>query len=716
MNINQVPRRRGFVLIILSVIFGLIGHAASFTQDKPRSQPSLSQQVQGIINQHCLACHLETKSKAGLRLDKLTTEVTSVKHGVLAPGNADASLLYQRIISANDQERMPPEKPALSKAEADTIRQWILALEKGSISSNTSGKPVPWSYQPISKPGIPKVRQAEWVCSPIDAFILARLEQKGITPSPVADRLILMRRLYLDLLGLLPTPEEVQAYREDNRPDAYEKLVDRLLASKHFGEKWGRAWLDLARYADSDGYEHDEPRPHAYHFRDWVIKAFNQDMPFDQFTLEQLAGDLLPAPTESQWIASGFHRQTMRHNTAEMFAEDFRITTVKDRVSTTGMVWLGMTIGCAECHDHKYDPVSQEDYYRLYAVFNDAQERVVGLSEDKQIATFEHITRDAFLHQRGNPAMPGPKMRPGIPAALPAWKPADKHATRLDLARWLVQKDNPLTPRVEVNRIWKQLFGSGLVTSPDDFGNHGQSPSHPELLDWLALELRDNGWKRKPIIRKMVLSSTYRQSSHIRPELKQLDPLNRLLARQNRFPLDAENIYDISLQVAGMLQLEEIGGPSFQPPLPTQLELNLIKNNRLMETSETYDRYRRGIYLQVQRTYQHPFLATFHAPDSSISCAMREQARTPAQALMMLNDPIFQECCEQLQNRIREHADAPEQRIRFGFKLCLGREPVKQEVAILLDLVKRLEKSMADAPWLGFASVLLNLEGFTTRE
>ncbi|MFO0936572.1 MAG: DUF1549 and DUF1553 domain-containing protein [Gemmataceae bacterium] len=558
---------------------------------------------------------------------------------------------------------------------------------------------------------------AKHVCrNAVDQFVLAKLESLKIEPSPEADRATLIRRLSLDLVGLLPTPAEVDAFVSDQRKDAYEQVVDRLLASPHFGEKWARPWLDLARYADSDGYEHDEPRPHAYHYRDWVIRAFNSDMPFDQFTIEQLAGDLLDDPTEDQYLATGFHRQTMRHNTSEMIADEFKIKAIKDRVNTTGTAWLGLTVGCAECHSHKFDPLTQSDYYRLYAFFHDAAEKDRSGTQSPRIMSFENEPQETFVQLRGNPMTKGERVEPGVPKALPPLQADTERATRLDFAKWLVSPTHPLTARVESNRIWKQLFGAGLVTSMDDFGNRGATPSNVVLLDWLASNLRDHGWSRKWLIRLIVTSATYRQSSRIRSDLVARDPNNQWLARQNRFRIDAENIYDVTLQVAGELKLDRIGGPSFQAPMPAQLDQTVIKNNRLLDTSKREDRSRRGLYLQIQRTYPHPFLNAFDAPDGNSSCANRDRSQTPAQTLLMLNDPIYQECIASFAKRIEKQAQTKEERLNLAFRLCFGRTPTAEEVEILLGLLERQEKSLAKSPWQGVCGVLMNMEAFTTRE
>ncbi len=709
---------------ICTVLFvlGYFGLVPSRAIPYHQSQDELSKEVTAIFAKHCQQCHGESKQKGGLRLDRLEQLLlTSPARPVIVPGAPETSRLLQRIVSSKEEERMPPQGDRLPPEEITRVREWISTRTSASASMQPSPNSQPhWSFQPIKRPVVPLVEGKAWCRNEIDSFIMARLEKEGLTPSPEADRPTLIRRLYLDLIGLPPSPNEVEQFVRDSDASAYEKLVDRLLASPHFGERWARHWLDLARYGDSDGYEHDEPRPHAYHYRDWVIKAFNQDMPFDQFTIEQLAGDLLQHPKPEHLVATGFHRQTLRHNTAEMVAEEYRVKAVKDRVATTGIVWLGMTTGCAECHDHKYDPFSQLDYYRLFAFFNDAQEyeAVVTDSNDQNLTidAFHFQKRSSHLHPRGVFPSAGPEVEPGTPGFLPKLKSEGKRANRLDLARWLMSPAHPLPARVEANRLWEHLLGKGLVADMDDFGRHGSPPSHPALLDWLAVELQSNGWRRKKLIKQIVTSAVYRQSSQFRKELQKNDPQNTLLARQNRFRVEAEIVHDLALEVSGLLQKRSTGGESFQPPFPKGLDVGVIKNNKLLPLTRDDSRYRRGIYIQVQRTFQHPFLKTFDAPDGNQACARRDRAHTPAQALTLLNDPIVVECAEKLGAMLAQHPGEDHQRLEYGFRLCLGRSPTPREMTVLQDLLSVQERLRPDAPWTGVATVFLNMEAFTTRE
>jgi hypothetical protein len=577
-----------------------------------------------------------------------------------------------------------------------------------------------WAFQPIRRPTLPMVKNAAWVRNDIDRFVLARLEKEGIAPSPEADRVTLLRRLSFDLLGLPPTPTEVDALLSDKSPDWYERLVDRLLASPHYGERWGRHWLDLARYADSDGYEKDTGRPFAWRWRDWVIDALNRDLPYDRFTIEQLAGDLLPNATVTQKIATGFHRNTLTNKEGGVDQEQFRVEAVVDRVNTTSKVWLGVTLGCAQCHDHKYDPFSQKDYYQFFAFFNsDAEvnlpaplpgeeaklaakkatyekklkELQQALTDykaaagnppakgDKKLAELTKAvadhqktapttsmaqtlslgkTRPTHLMIRGDFLRKGVEVKHGTPAILPPLQRASRVSggspTRLDLASWIVSPENPLTARVLANWVWHKYFGRGLVATLEDFGTQGEKPSHPELLDLLATEVVRHNWSLKAFHKEIVTSATYRQSSKTRPELAQRDPLNVLLARQARLRLEAENVRDMTLAASGLLT-RIIGGPSVHPPQPPGISELTYANSVKWVVSTGSDRYRRGLYIWFQRTSPYPMLVTFDAPDSNLCVVRREKSNTPLQALTLLNDTVFVECAQALGRRIL--ADVP---------------------------------------------------------
>lgn len=654
--------------------------------------------AQSIITKRCLNCHGPEKQKGSLRLD-----------GVQAHLQSAGKSLLERVRSQDKDSQMPPDGARLTVDEVAAIEKW---LQAGSPWPNKLPVKQHWSLQPIKRPALPLPATK---LHPIDQFIQAELSKHQLKPSPPAPRYILIRRLYLDLLGLLPTPEATANFEADTQPHAYERLVDKLLGSDHFGERWARHWLDLARYGDSDGLEHDEPRREAYHYRDWVIDAYNSDMPYDQFTIEQLAGDLFLQPTTSQLLGSGFHRQTLKHNTDEMFKEEHRVQVVKDRTNTTSSVWMGLTMGCAECHHHKHDPISHTEYYQFYAFFNDADE--IGLLPDNIRAfTFKYKERPSHVMPRGQFPSTGPLVVPQTPVALPALASKATRQNRLDLARWLVSPEHPLTARVEANRIWQHLFGHGLVTTPDDFGTKGDAPSHPALLDWLASELKAQGWRRKALIKQIVCSQTYQQSSHHRAELKATDPNNRLLARQNRFRVEAEIIYDITLQAADLLKFDYVGGESFQPLMPRGINMQPIKNNKLLPVSEEEERYRRGLYIQTQRTFQHPLLMTLDTPDGNLTCARRVRTNSPAQALFLINDPNLHEAARALGELMENSKEPNDVRIHQASMKTLGRRAKPEEMKLYLQLLADETATLRLEPWSVVAGVMLNREAFTTRE
>jgi hypothetical protein len=694
------------------------------------------------LTERCVSCHGPKAAKGGLRLDSPEAIVAGGDSGpAVVPGNPNESQLLRRIAAPEDLV-MPPSGGRLPYEQIGAIKRWI---ESGAPGLPVKPAPPPapspesphahWSFQPVQRPALPAVRNTGWAHNPIDAFVLAELERRGFSPAPEADRRTLYRRLSLDLLGLPPSPAEVVEFVNDPSPDAYPRLVDRLLASPHFGERWGRHWLDLARYGDSDGLEHDHLRPYAHRFRDWVIKAVNDDLPYDRFTVEQLAGDLLPDATADQRIAAGFHRNTLKHYTSEKVFEEYRVRAVKDRVHTTGTVWLGLTFGCAECHTHKFDPITHDDYHRLFAIFNNASELDSWDPTDGTIPTFRPDLRQSHVMTRGDHTRLGKPVSPGTPGFLPPLTPRGAVADRLDLARWLTDPAHPLTARVAVNHVWQHLFGVGLVASADDFGVKGERPSHPALLDWLASEFVAQGWSRKKLITQIVLSNAYRQASAVRPELAAVDPANRLLGRQNRFRVEAEVVYDSALQSAGLLNTKLYGQP-VQPAWPKGLDLKPLKLYRLMDPTTGPDRFRRAVYVQVQRTFPHPLLAAFDAGECTLTVPTRDRSNTPQQSLFLLNDPTFVECTKVLGRQIGHGPGDVSARIAAAFEKCLSRPPTAAEMAVLVRLWERLlteyssredvaaalagddfpGETVDAAAGYGVAAAILNLDEFLTRE
>lgn len=602
-----------------------------------------------------------------------------------------------------------------------------------------------WAFQAIKNPSIPSVKNGERVANPIDAFVVAKLDEAKWAMSPQAPPETLLRRLHLDLTGLLPAPSAIEAFEkvwQTNPDQAYREKVDELLASPHFGEQWGRHWLDIARYGESDGYLGDTLRHWAWIYRDWVVESINADQPYDQFSIEQLAGDLLPNPSQSQKIAAGFHRNNLKNTEAGLDKELARTKQVVDRVATTGNAWLGLTVACAECHDHKHDPISQREFFELYAFFNNSQDADISVKLDREwpiprtiekkkpkegeevkeekivpkaqtlVSLSEKERRKTHIHIRGDYSRPGEEVTPATPAVLHPMGEEKNDPDRLALAKWLFSPENPLTARVAVNQIWQQLFGTGIVSTPDDFGTHGSPPSHPELLDWLAHEFRNSGWSRKSLIRTIVLSSTYRQSSLN----TQSDRPNALLWRQNSVRVNAETVRDLHLVASGLLT-PTIGGPSVHPPLPEFV----TKVGRSVKWPESTgpDRYRRGLYIFLKRTVLYPMLTTFDAPDTSASCSRRENTNTPMQALTLLNDPVFYECAEVLGRDLNTgHGDNVEAAVEDLFLRSLNREPTAGEMATLLSTHHDFQQfsKNPELAMIATARVVMNLDEFITRD
>jgi len=746
--------------------------------------------VRPILAKNCFACHGQDEKhrEGGLRLDLREAALKKLDDGktALVPEHAEKSELVRRITSTNQDERMPPvdANTTLSKDQIAVLTRWV--KEGARYSSH-------WSFDKPTRTALPRASRPGWAGNPIDLFILAKLDEAKLNPSPPADAYSLVRRLSLDLRGLPPSPAEFQQYIEDRDPAAYERLVERLLADPAFGERWARPWLDLARYADSAGYASDPLRT-IWLYRDWVIDALNADMPYDQFTIEQIAGDLLPKPTNEQLIATAFNRNTMTNTEGGTDDEEFRVAAVKDRVDTTMEVWMGLTIGCAKCHSHKFDPITQTEYYRFLALFNqtvdndqpnesptlaipsaevarqrasvDAQiatikkrlakvrdkkpleRQIAGLQRTKLEVPSVPVMRELPRQQhrqthvmiKGNFLVPGDEVTPGVPAffgSLPKGVPTN----RLAMARWLVDRENPLTARVAVNRIWSQLFGQGIVETEEDFGTQGKSPSHPELLDWLAVELMDRTWDTKAIVRLAVTSATYRQSARVTAEAMQKDPRNRLYGRAPRFRLEAELVRDQALALAGLLSAK-MKGPSVFPPQPDGLWRAAFNGrDRAWPTSDGPDRHRRGLYTFWRRTIPYPSMTTFDAPSREVCSIRRVRTNTPLQAFVTLNDPVYVEAAQALARRIvHEGGTSPEERCAYALRLCLSRPPRTQQVDELLALLlterkhyRTDEKAAHDlatqplgpvpdgmdeadlAAWTVVANVLLNLDGVLTK-
>ncbi|HTU22702.1 MAG TPA: PSD1 and planctomycete cytochrome C domain-containing protein [Gemmataceae bacterium] len=703
--------------------------------------------IQPIFTRACLSCHDARKQRGGLRLDQAEAARRGGDSGaVIKPGDSAHSRLFLLISGRDPDLKMPPAgKPPLTAKEVALLRTWIDQGAKWPLTKSTEATRTEsrhWAFQAVKRPALPMVKDRSWMRNALDAFVLARLEKEEVAPAPEADRPMLLRRLSLDLLGLPPSPEEIADFEDDRSSDAYEKVVDRLLASPHYGERWGRHWLDLARYADSDGYEKDTGRPGAWRYRHWVLDALNRNLPYDQFVIEQLAGDLLPGATTEQRVATGFHRNTLTNKEGGVDKEQFRVEAVIDRVNTTARALLGVTLGCAQCHDHKYDPFSQREYYRFFAFFNSDKEVDIpaslpgrGTTPTKAPVLALGPPRRTHILIRGDFLRKGIEVHPDTPSVLPLLQPQRvKTPTRLDLARWIARRDNPLTARVLVNWVWHKYFGRGIVPTLEDFGTQGERPSHPQLLDYLADDFMRRGWSLKTLHKTIVMSATYRQSSRVTRELRRRDPLNVLLARQTRLRLEAEVVRDVTLAASGLLT-RTIGGPSVRPPQPPGIsELTYAHSARWIE-SKGADRYRRGLYIWFQRTSPYPMLMVFDAPDSNVCCVRRERSNTPLQALTLLNDTVFVECARALGQRLTAREGDTEERIRYAFRLCLTREPTDSERSRLVRLFEELRIECRDKPqevsrlagtkesaspelaaWVALARTLLNLDEFVSRE
>ena len=755
-----------------------------------------ARQIRPILSKNCFSCHGHDAKhrEAELRLDTRDGAIAK-RDGAAAvvPGSSSKSALHARITSDDPDERMPPADSGreLTEEEIDLLRRWI---DQGAEYS------AHWAFIKPVQTTLPKINDKSWPKNTLDYFVLARLEAKGLRPSVEADRYTLIRRLSFDLTGLPPTPEQVKQFIDDNSPQAYEKLVDRLLDSRHYGERWARVWMDLARYADTQGYEKDARR-NVWPWRDWLIKALNDDMPYDQFTIEQLAGDLLPDANSQQVLATVFHRNTMTNTEGGTDDEEFRVAAVKDRVDTTGLIWLGLSVGCAKCHSHKYDPISQTEYYQLFAFFNqsadadrndDAPKRALpsafhyqqhkelvqqlaaarkklkkNPSADteataKQIAELERQLEQKVMAMKppavpvmqelpeqkrrrtrllikGDFLNPGSEVKAGVPESLHAM--SDHGAmNRLSLARWLMDKENPLAARVAVNRIWSRMFGAGLVETEEDFGTQGELPSHPRLLDWLAIEFRDtHHWSRKKLCKTIVMSATYRQFSKVTRELRELDPRNRLLARGPRFRLEAEMIRDQALAVSGLLS-RKLYGPPVMPPQPDGVWKTVYNSGRWV-TSKGEDRYRRGLYTFAKRTTAYPSFLLLDAGSGEVCLPRRIRTNTVTGALVTLNDPVYTEAAQALARRVvgDVNGNAP-QRAAFAWRLVTGRPPRAPETKRIVQLFEAqlvhyrqhedAARKMATVPlgalpkemdatelaaWTVVASVLLNLDETLTK-
>ena len=725
---------------------------------------SFNRDIRPILSNKCFSCHGPDKHerKAELRLDlsEGSDGAYREKDGIFAlkPGSLDDSELWHRIISEDSEEVMPPpeaNKKLLTVQEKELIKAWINSGAKYEKF---------WAFEKPKQPDFPKVQNGKWSDEPIDLFVMKRLESSGITPSAEADKRTLIRRLSLDLTGLPPSREEVRKFDSDDSGDAYEQLVDSLLSREQYGEHMARYWLDLVRFADTNGMHKDYYR-NSIAYRDWVIRAYNENLRYDEFVRYQLAGDLFPDASSDQLIASGFNRLHLIIDVGTALPEESFFKNVTDRVTAVGTAFMGMTVQCAACHDHKYDPITQKDYYSLFAFFNNidakpeterglknglqppiasvptpdqkksldelgakmsevesqinnqnnSEELLSGLQEklkslkgqrgqlEKQIPMAMVMrerkeVRETRIMKRGQYDDPGEVVQRNAPEFLHPMKRAGDVASRMDLANWFIDKENPLTARVAVNRIWQQLFGVGLVKTSEDLGAQGEVPSHPLLLDYLTVSFVNSGWDVKALIKEIVLSKAYKQSSNIDESLFKKDPENRLLARGSRFRMDAEMIRDQILFTSGTLS-EKMYGKSVKPPQPDGLWKAVTMIGERFKPDSGEEIRRRSLYTYWKRGMPPPQMTILNAPIRDACVSRRERTNTPSQALLLLNESEYMKAARNLAMTVLVPKEAkPSQRIAFAYETITSRLPDKEEQKTLYELLQSLYQTYLSEP------------------
>ncbi len=837
-------RVTGAAAVLAVLACALPAGAADADKPAPASPEAVQffeSKIRPLLADNCFRCHGPAKQRGGLRLDNRSDLLTGGDNGKdVIPGDVDNSLLLQAVAQTNpDLKPMPPPPNArLSAQQIADLTQWVKmgapwpGQEKtvASVSTIRRGKfeisdkdRAHWAFQPVKRPDVPAVKNTAWVANPIDAFILSKLEAKGLQPNPPASKRELIRRVAYDVTGLPPTPQEVEAFVNDAGPDAYEKLVDRLLASPRYGEQWGRHWLDLVRFADTNSYERDGDKPNAWRYRDYVIRSSNDDKPYDQFVREQLAGDELPDRTSDAIIATGYYRLGIWDDEPSD-REQARYDNLDDVVATTGQVFLGLTVDCARCHDHKLDPIAQKDYYGLLAffqnvapygngtpadqapIFGDPSEkpayakrlheveqkrqertdellaiekefralcdkeeesdpggagkkalnfyermaadgpRLIGMEKVERwrqlqkeiaelvpppgpagqalcVAEMGRTAPDTFVLMRGNAHVPGDKVEPHFPQILTSTPPAipeppkdaKTSGRRLALANWIVSKDDPMAARVIVNRLWQYNFGRGIVRSPNNFGLQGDRPTHPELLDWLASELMDGGWRLKPIQRLILLSNAYRMSARGNAEALKADPVNDLFWRFDMRRLTAEEVRDSVLAVSGNLNLK-MYGPGVYPELPRAVLATESMPGHGWGQSPPEEQARRSVYVHVKRSLLTPILENFDFSETDRSAPVRFATTQPTQALTLLNSDFMQKQAALFAERLRKEAGPDvNKEVRLGLALTVSRPPTDDEVKRGLELIDALQKNdgmTAEAALKTFCLMAMNLNEF----
>ncbi len=756
---------------------------------KPKSNSGFNRDIRPILSENCFLCHGQDPEHRGgdLRLDIREDAIAARDDGpAIIPGDPKNSAIIKHIISKDPDLVMPPPKAHMATLKPEqlaTLEKWI--AEGAEYEAH-------WAF-------VPPQKTETSAANPVDHFVAERLKTDGLKAAPLADDNTLIRRLYLDLTGLPPTPLQIDAYIADTAPDRWEKLINRLMESPHFAERLAIPWLDGARYSDTHGYSIDDHRD-MWAWRDWVINAFQKNQPYDQFVREQIAGDLIPGATPDQIAATGFLRNSMNTHEGGTIPEEYRVNYTVDKVDAVSTSILGLTMKCAQCHDHKYDPISQKEYFQMYAFFNtssesgkgatnassppvmnyksplgdggmaqlkarvaelealkanpppqlasrienaskaiDAEIKVLKIDIDRghtSVMVMDHkpTLRKTHILNRGAYDQPGDEVRPGVLAVLPPLE-ASTNPTRLELANWITRPDHPLTARVAVNRMWQMIFGRGMVETAGDFGNQGSWPTHPELLDWLAVDFVEHGWDMRHLLKTILTSETYRRSAASTPEHLEKDPRNQLLARSPRTRLPAEIIRDQALAVSGLLN-PAVGGPGVHPPQHdlwseiSHFGYNPPFTSQIFLPGRDASTLRRSIYTFWKRTSPPPVLSLFDAPTRETCAVVRNATNTPLQALVVMNEPQFIAAGVALGKRmIAEGGASPTSRLTFGFRLVMGRDPEDKEIEFLekslAGYLARFNTSEADAKMLAgtpeqsayamLGSTLINLDEFINR-
>ena len=719
--------------VLLLVIVAVIGTSVFiYGKNKPKekfpAQVDFNIHIRPILSDRCFKCHGpdEKQRQANLRLDIADSAFAALKESpgmfAIVPGIPDQSQVYHRIITEDTAERMPPPSSnlVLSEYEIKLIEKWI--------KQGAEYKPH-WAFIAPQPQQIPATANKEWAKNEIDHFILDKMESVGLSPNDPADKERLLKRVCFDLTGLPPTIEMQERFLNDKSANAYEKVVDELLTNKHYGEKMAVPWLDAARYADSHGYQDDGLRT-MWPWRDWVIHAFNENYSYEKFVTWQLAGDLMPEPTKEMLLATGFNRNHKITQEGGVIDEEYRLEYVTDRTNTFGKTFLAMTFECAKCHDHKFDPIPQRSYYSTFAFFNQVNEK--GLLGDITLASLadppnmnisskdvtdvlqfinkkdtaavmvmimkdSNVVRQTHILKRGVYDQPGDSVTFNTPSKIFPFDSTKLEKNRLGLTKWLFDKKHPLTSRVFVNRIWQEFFGRGLVKTSGDFGMQGEMPSHPELLDWLALDFMNGGWNIKRLVKQIVTSSTYCQSSVVTKGKLSKDPDNIFLSRSSRARYPAEFVKDVVLSSSGLMN-DEIGGPSIKPYQPKGIwESSTSGRGQLARYIQDHDKqlYRRGMYTFIKRTVPPPSMLTFDGANRDQCEVKRVRTNTPLQALVLLNDPQVLEAARVLAEKLSAESISDDQKIEKAFRLIICRKASKKEKQILFEYYKKEKETFS---------------------